>query len=69
MFVPFQWVHIISCPQNGGYSRIRADIVVTVTMTNYIKRKDFISSDRIVHFCVLVIGDADNRIIYKQRLG
>ncbi|XP_068757801.1 probable ATP-dependent DNA helicase HFM1 [Montipora capricornis] len=59
----------VSVHQTGRHQSNRAEIIVTITMTNYIKRKEAISSERISHFIVLLIGDADNKVVFKQRLG
>ena len=55
--------------QAGRHQPNRAEIVVTVTMTNYLKRKEAISTGRNTHFCILLVSDADNKVVYKQRLG
>ncbi|CAH3171720.1 unnamed protein product [Porites lobata] len=53
----------------GRHQPNRAEIVVTVTMTNYLKRKEAISTGRNTHFCILLVSDADNKVVFKQRLG
>ena len=60
---------IVCCVQTGRQQPNRAEIVVTVTMTNYIKRREAMGSGRNNHFCLLVIADADNKVVFKQRLG
>ena len=55
--------------QAGRYQPNRAEIVVTVTMTNYLKRKEAISTGKNAHFCILLVSDADNKVVFKQRLG
>ena len=55
--------------QAGRYQPNRAEIVVTVTMTNYLKRKEVISTGKNAHFCILLVSDADNKVVFKQRLG
>ena len=55
--------------QTGRHQSNRAEIVITVTMTNHITRKDAISSERNSHFSVLLIADADNKVVHKQKLG
>lgn len=55
--------------QTGRHQLDRAEVIVTLTMANYIRRRELIGSEKINHFCVLVIGDADNKVVFKQRLG
>lgn len=55
--------------QKGRYTCKRSEILISVTMTNWMKRQLSIGSKRASHFCVFLIGDADNNVVYKQRLG
>lgn len=57
------------CTQTGRHQPNRAEIVITLTMTNYIKRRDVIGSGRNSHFCLVLVSDADNKVVFKQRLG
>ncbi|XP_048584395.1 probable ATP-dependent DNA helicase HFM1 isoform X2 [Nematostella vectensis] len=59
----------VSVEQKGSYTPLRAELVLTVTMTNHVKRQDSTGSRRNQHFCILLVGDADNRVVCKQRLG
>ncbi|XP_078343088.1 putative ATP-dependent DNA helicase HFM1 [Oculina patagonica] len=59
----------LSVQQTGRQQPNRAEIVITLTMTNYMKRRDAIGSGRNSHFCLLLIADADNKMVFKQRLG
>lgn len=55
--------------KTGKHQPNRSEIVITVTMMNYIKRKDAIGSARNSHFCLLVIADNENNVVFKQKLG
>ena len=57
------------CTQTGRHQPNRAEIVITLTMTNYIKRRDVIGSGRNSHFCLVLVSDADKKVVFKQRLG
>lgn len=59
----------VSAQQTGKHQPDRSEIVITVTMMNYIKRKDAIGSARNSHFCLLVIADTENNVVFKQKLG
>ncbi|KAK3739517.1 hypothetical protein QZH41_016197 [Actinostola sp. cb2023] len=58
----------VSVEQKGRYTYRSSEILLTVTMTNWIKRQSATGSRR-THFCILLIGDADNKVVYRQRLG
>lgn len=59
---------ICFCTQTGRHQPNRAEIIITLTMTNYIKRRDVIGSGRNSHFCLVLVSDADNKVVFKQRL-
>ncbi|XP_020606778.1 probable ATP-dependent DNA helicase HFM1 [Orbicella faveolata] len=59
----------LSVQQTGRHQPNRAEIVINLTMTNYIKRRDVIGSGRNNHFCLVLISDADNKVVFKQRLS
>ncbi|XP_022802309.1 probable ATP-dependent DNA helicase HFM1, partial [Stylophora pistillata] len=59
----------VSVQQTGKHQPNRSEIVISVTMMNYIKRKDAIGSGRNSHFCILMIADTENNVVFKQRLG
>ena len=54
--------------QKSNYGVSTADLVISVTMVNYIKRQDSGKSTG-YHYCILLIADTDNQIVHKQRLS
>uniref|UniRef100_A0A8C5R4H0 Probable ATP-dependent DNA helicase HFM1 n=1 Tax=Leptobrachium leishanense TaxID=445787 RepID=A0A8C5R4H0_9ANUR len=57
----------IGFEQLARYSATAAEIVITVLLTNFeqLKKKRTASDS---HYVTLIIGDADNQIIFKQRI-
>ncbi|CAB4027055.1 probable ATP-dependent DNA helicase HFM1 isoform X1, partial [Paramuricea clavata] len=58
----------VDIEQKSNYGVSKAELVISVTMVNYIKRQDSGKSTGF-HYCILLVADADNQIVHKQRLS
>lgn len=54
--------------QRCNYGVSKAELVISVTMVNYVKRQDSGKSTGF-HYCLLLVADADSEVVYKQRLS
>ncbi|KAI8504903.1 ATP-dependent DNA helicase MER3 [Branchiostoma belcheri] len=58
----------LAIEQGARYSPTVAELTIVISLNNYQSLKEKVTAGR-NHMCVLLIGDADNNIICKQRLS
>ncbi len=64
---PFSCLLCVFFSKSTAYKEFRSEITVTVTMPN----KELVGKGTAVgptHTCVLLVGDADNNIVYKAKI-
>ncbi|XP_071476850.1 probable ATP-dependent DNA helicase HFM1 [Diadema antillarum] len=57
----------VSIEQTPRYSPMRAELSITVSLLNWEQLSEKQTTKR-NHSCLLLLGDADNKVVYKQRI-